>query len=58
MTYREVGERLGIRETDVRNYLTFCRGRFREILETRVKETSATPEGAPGEQGSAGGKPD
>jgi len=37
-TYTEVATKLGLRETDVRNYLTACRGALREILRARVRE--------------------
>jgi RNA polymerase sigma factor (sigma-70 family) len=36
-TYREVADRLGIKETDVRNYLSFCRRLLRRLLEQRIR---------------------
>jgi RNA polymerase sigma-70 factor (ECF subfamily) len=38
-TYASVAKRLGLTESDVRNYLTFCRTRLREILKDGVRET-------------------
>jgi RNA polymerase sigma factor (sigma-70 family) len=38
VTYEQVARRLGIAETDVRNYLTLCRARFKEILRRRVRD--------------------
>jgi RNA polymerase sigma-70 factor (ECF subfamily) len=38
-TYQTVGRRLGVRESDVRNYLTQCRTRLREILRTEIRQT-------------------
>lgn len=35
-TYSEVARRLDIRETDVRNYLTYCRSALRLILRERI----------------------
>lgn len=37
-TYREIGERLGIRESDVRNYLSSCRTELRRILRDRIRD--------------------
>jgi len=36
-TYRDVGERLGIPESQVRNYLTYCRLLLRAILKERIR---------------------
>jgi hypothetical protein len=38
-TYASVGKRWGLSESDVRNYLSHCRTRLREILKTVVRET-------------------
>lgn len=38
LTYGEVAERLRMKETDVRNYLTFCRKALRQILRARIRE--------------------
>jgi RNA polymerase sigma-70 factor (ECF subfamily) len=38
-TYATVARRWGLNESDVRNYLTFCRGRLREILKDGIRET-------------------
>ncbi|HVE41145.1 MAG TPA: sigma-70 family RNA polymerase sigma factor [Planctomycetota bacterium] len=38
-TYGSVAKRLGLSESDVRNYLTFCRARLREILKDGIRET-------------------
>jgi RNA polymerase sigma-70 factor (ECF subfamily) len=37
-TYGEVGERFGLKETDVGNYLNYARATVREILRTRIRE--------------------
>jgi len=37
-TYRQLGSRLGIKETDVRNYLSYCRREVREILRAKVRD--------------------
>jgi RNA polymerase sigma factor (sigma-70 family) len=37
-TYRELADRLKIRETDVRNYLSFCRRELRRILKERIRD--------------------
>jgi hypothetical protein len=37
-TYGDVAARLGIKESDVRNYLTLCRKVLREILRERIRE--------------------
>jgi hypothetical protein len=34
-----VGRRWGVSESDVRNYLTHCRARLKEILRAAVRET-------------------
>ena len=39
LSYRAVAERVGVRESDVRNYLHHCRLVFREILRRRIRET-------------------
>jgi RNA polymerase sigma factor (sigma-70 family) len=36
-TYREVAIRLGIKESDVRNYLHLCRTKLRELLRRRIR---------------------
>jgi len=41
-SYQGVADRLGLRESDVRNYLHHCRGAFREILRRRIRETVDT----------------
>ena len=38
-TYASVGRRWGLKESDVRNYLTHCRARLRDILKSRILET-------------------
>jgi RNA polymerase sigma-70 factor (ECF subfamily) len=38
-TYASVGKRWGLSESDVRNYLTHCRSRLREILKAGIRET-------------------
>ena len=43
-TYGEVAKKLGIRDTDVRNYLSFCRIRLRGILSEMIRETVGSPE--------------
>jgi RNA polymerase sigma-70 factor (ECF subfamily) len=40
-TYASVARRWGLTESDVRNYLTFCRARLREILKEGIRETVA-----------------
>jgi RNA polymerase sigma factor (sigma-70 family) len=42
-TYDHVAVRLGIKETDVRNYLTHCRRILREILCARIREYVSDP---------------
>lgn len=37
-TYRDLAARLGIPNTDIRNYLTCCRGMLRRILMERIRE--------------------
>jgi RNA polymerase sigma factor (sigma-70 family) len=37
-SYQDVAAALGLKETDVRNYLTFCRQSLREILRGRIRE--------------------
>lgn len=34
--YREVAERVGVRPTDVKNYLTYCRAALRQLLRERI----------------------
>lgn len=41
-TYREIAERLGLRENDVRNYLHHCRQTLRTLLRARVRDTVGT----------------
>ncbi|MBV8881016.1 MAG: hypothetical protein JO332_13685, partial [Planctomycetaceae bacterium] len=41
-SYRDVAVRLGLSESDVRNYLTYCRTAFRERLRRRIRETVDT----------------
>lgn len=41
-TYREVAERFGLRESDVGNYLTWCRDELRRIMRERVRDYVAT----------------
>jgi RNA polymerase sigma-70 factor (ECF subfamily) len=38
-TYQTVGRRLGLSESDVRNYLNLCRSRLRDILRAEIRET-------------------
>jgi len=38
MTYRELAEKLDLQETDVRNYLTYCRRLFRKVLHARIRD--------------------
>ena len=38
-TYASVAKLRGLTESDVRNYLTFCRARLREILKAGIRET-------------------
>ena len=42
-TYGSVAKRLGLSESDVRNYLSLCRARLREILKDGVRETVGHP---------------
>jgi len=42
-TYGSVAKRLGLSESDVRNYLSFCRARLREVLKEGVRETVDHP---------------
>ncbi|MBI2901434.1 MAG: sigma-70 family RNA polymerase sigma factor [Planctomycetes bacterium] len=37
-TYREIAEKLGIKETDVTNYLSYCRAAAKKILRARVRD--------------------
>lgn len=37
-TYGEVAEKVGLKETDVRNHLTFCRNALRQILRARIRD--------------------
>lgn len=41
-SYQEVAARLGLRESDVRNYLHHCRGAYRDILRKRVRASVST----------------
>jgi len=41
-TYHEVAEKLGIKEDDVRNYLSSCRRTLREIVKTHLREYTAS----------------
>ncbi len=38
-TYGTVARRWNLKESDVRNYLTYCRARLREILKAGIRET-------------------
>jgi hypothetical protein len=38
-TYASVGKCWGLSESDVRNYLSHCRSRLREILKAGIRET-------------------
>ncbi|MBI2932920.1 MAG: sigma-70 family RNA polymerase sigma factor [Planctomycetes bacterium] len=38
LTYGDVAARLGLQETDVRNYLAFCRAALRKILRGRIRD--------------------
>lgn len=38
-TYASVGKQWGLSESDVRNYLSHCRARLREILKTGIRDT-------------------
>ena len=42
-TYGSVAKRLGLAESDVRNYLSFCRAKLREILKDGVRQTVDNP---------------
>jgi RNA polymerase sigma-70 factor (ECF subfamily) len=42
-TYGSVAKRLGLADSDVRNYLSLCRARLREILKDGVRETVDHP---------------
>jgi RNA polymerase sigma-70 factor (ECF subfamily) len=53
-TYEAVAGRLGIGETDVRNFLAACRTRFREILRRRVSHYVADDGEIEGELGQFG----
>jgi RNA polymerase sigma factor (sigma-70 family) len=48
-TYRDVAARLGIKETDVLNYLAYCRRALREILTARIRDYVATEGDVPAE---------
>ena len=48
-TYRSVAEELGLKESDVRNYLRHCRVRLREILSAELRDTVARPGEVEGE---------
>ena len=37
-TYADVAKELGLRSSDVSNYLTWCRNRLKELLLYRVRE--------------------
>jgi DNA-binding transcriptional regulator LsrR (DeoR family) len=37
-TYGEVAKEVGVKESDVRNYLTNCRGRLKDILRVRISD--------------------
>ncbi len=37
-TYREVATSLGVKESDVRNYLSVCRDLLRRVLRTRIRD--------------------
>jgi len=37
-TYAQVAARLGLRESDVRNYLHYCRSALRQVLRERIRE--------------------
>lgn len=37
-TYREIADRLGLKETDVTNYLSYCRAAVRKALRARVRD--------------------
>jgi len=41
-SYQAVADRLGLRDSDVRNYLHHCRDAYREILRRRIRETVAS----------------
>ena len=41
-SYHAVADRLGLRDSDVRNYLHHCRDAYREILRRRIRETVAS----------------
>ncbi len=43
-SYREVADRLGISENDVRNFLSHCRQRLRQLLRERISEYAGTEE--------------
>jgi RNA polymerase sigma-70 factor (ECF subfamily) len=42
-TYQTVGRRLGLSESDVRNYLNQCRSRLRDILRAEIRGTVESP---------------
>lgn len=48
-TYRDVAAKLGLKETDVVNYLALCRRELRRILAERVREYVATEGDVPAE---------
>jgi RNA polymerase sigma factor (sigma-70 family) len=37
-TYRDVADRLGLKESDVRNYLSYCRSALRGLVRGRIRE--------------------
>ena len=43
-TYGEIGEKFGIKETDVGNYLNYTRAAVREMLRLRIREYVASDE--------------
>ncbi len=48
-TYRDVGAELRLKETDVRNYLTYSRRLLQQILRERIREYALTEEEVQGE---------
>lgn len=48
-TYREIAARLGIQETDVANYLHYCRTEVQQLLRERIRDYVASDEEVEGE---------
>lgn len=52
-TYQEVARELGIKETDVRNYLSHCRRALKQILRNRIRDYVASDDDVDRELGEA-----